>query len=171
MYYFFKDFAGPLATVIAAAAAVSVTFYYNKRQFQLSSAQRDIALDKLKFDAWEKRYEIYSQARELASYVAQQHDWEKVYSDKIRTLRIKIDEARFFFGPTVRSLLNEMDKTAENILINLSRRYSYEAEQDEELRNSIIEELVEHSGKISLYYAQMPERFESSLQLSQLARD
>jgi hypothetical protein len=47
LYAAAKDFAGPLATVLAASAALCVTFYFNKRQYEISSAQRDIALDKL----------------------------------------------------------------------------------------------------------------------------
>jgi hypothetical protein len=41
LYDFSKDFAGPLATSFAAAAAVAVTVYFNKRQVEVSSAQKD----------------------------------------------------------------------------------------------------------------------------------
>ena len=123
LYSVAKDFAGPLATVLAAGTAVGVTYYFNKRQADVSAAQRDIALDKLKLDAFEKRYEIYSQARELLSYVSQLHDFGKIDSGKIRDLRIKIDEARFFFGASLRAFLNDMDREAESLLENLGRRY------------------------------------------------
>jgi hypothetical protein len=42
LYAVLKDFAGPLATVVAATAAVGVTFYYNRRQHEISLTQRDI---------------------------------------------------------------------------------------------------------------------------------
>jgi len=166
-----KDFAGPLATVLAASAAVCVTFYFNQRQHELSAAQRDIALDKLKFDAFGKRYEIYSQAKELLEYVIQLRDFEKIDSSKIRELRVKIDEARFFFGPTVRAFLADIDSEAEALLVNLGRRYSWEAESDDDLWRSIGNELAQNSSKLSQYYSQMPARFQPSMQLSQLARE
>jgi hypothetical protein len=93
-YEFFKDFAGPIATVCAAGAAVFVTIHFNGKQMQIAETQKNIALDKLKWDAHEERYKIYSEARELISYVSQQHDFEKIDNQKIRDLRVKIDEAR-----------------------------------------------------------------------------
>lgn len=170
IYEFFKDFAAPFATISAASAAVAVTFYLNKRQVDISATQRDIALDKLKFDAWEKRYEIYTQARTLLYYVAQQNDFEKIDSARIRTLRIKMDEARFFFGPTVRTFLDEVDKTSEDFLSNLSDRYAMH-EADDEVWKSINEKLLNNTRKISALYADMPQQFEKSLRLSQLTRE
>jgi len=151
--------------------AVSVTYHYNRRQHEISLTQRDLALDKLKFDAWEKRYEIYSQARELLSYVAHQHDMMKVDSSKVRNLKIKIDEARFFFGPTVRLFLDEIDGATELLLKNLGERFSVEVESDDTKWRAINEELAKNSQEIGMLYAKMPERFEQSLRLSQLARD
>jgi hypothetical protein len=102
-YVFFKDFAGPIATICAAAAAVFVTIHFNRKQMQIAETQKNIALDKLKWDSHEERYTIYSEARELISYVSQQHDFEKIDNQKVRDLRVKIDEARFFFNPSIRA--------------------------------------------------------------------
>src|SRR5262245_14401682 len=55
IYEFFKDFAAPLATVIAAAVAAWITFRFSSRQTEISQSQADIALDKLKFDLFERR--------------------------------------------------------------------------------------------------------------------
>jgi hypothetical protein len=69
---FAKDFAGPIATIVAAAAALAVTAFFNRRQTAIAStqrdiaaAQRDIAADRLKVDLFEKRYEIYLAAKAL----------------------------------------------------------------------------------------------------------
>jgi hypothetical protein len=59
-YVFFKDFAGPIATICAAAAAVFVTIHFNRKQMQIAETQKNIALDKLKWDSHEERYTIYS---------------------------------------------------------------------------------------------------------------
>lgn len=167
-YDVLKDFAGPLATVCAAATAVGVTLYFNQRSIALARTQRDIALDKLRFDAWEKRYD--SQARELLSYLAQQYDFENIDSAKIRELRVKIDEARFFFGPSVRTFLSKIDNASETFLMNLSARYgAYEA--DDELIAELADKLANDTKLIRTLYAEMPEQFEHSLRLSQLTRD
>lgn len=171
LYSAAKDFAGPLATVLAASAALWVTYNFNKRQVAIASSQRDIALDKLKHDVFQKRYEVYTTARELLVYVVQLHDFEKIDSSKIRELRVKIDEARFFFGPSVRSFLNDMDREAESLLENLGRRYGYEAETDEELWRSIGSDLAENAKKLGEYHRQMPARFEQAMRITQLARD
>jgi hypothetical protein len=73
-----KDFAGPVATTIAAITEIVVTHRFNKRQIEISRAQRDIALDKLKFDLFELRYGIYLAAKELIEYVSCHHDFDKV---------------------------------------------------------------------------------------------
>jgi hypothetical protein len=43
IYYFFKDFAGPMATAFAAFAAVSVTLYFNRHQKRIAEEQKRIA--------------------------------------------------------------------------------------------------------------------------------
>jgi hypothetical protein len=81
-----KDFAGPVATTIAAITAIVVTHRFNKRQIEISRAQRDIALDKLKFDLFELRYGIYLAAKELTEYASNHHDLSKVDSNHVRSL-------------------------------------------------------------------------------------
>jgi hypothetical protein len=74
-YEFATDFAGPIATVIAAVA---------------------IAADKLKIDLFEKRYEIYLAAKALLT-CAVNYGHERLATEKIVELKIKLDEARVFF--------------------------------------------------------------------------
>ena len=50
MYDVLKDFASPVITLITALIAGFITFTFNRNQAQLARSQRDIALDKLKFD-------------------------------------------------------------------------------------------------------------------------
>ena len=53
VYQALKDFAGPVATVIAAIAAVSVTGYFAWRQ-------KNLAREKLRLDLLDRRLEIFS---------------------------------------------------------------------------------------------------------------
>lgn len=170
-YQFFKDFAGPIATLCAAAAAVFVTIHFNRRQTAISETQKNIALDKLKWDSHEERYKIYKQAIELISYVTHQHDFEKIDHMKIRDLRVKIDEARFFFGPSIQLFLDEIDRTAESLLSNLGVRWQIEDDADAEAWNEINEKLADDAQRLRSFYSEMPKRFEAAFGLSQLIRE
>jgi hypothetical protein len=62
--------------VFAAAAALIVTAYFNRRQAtiaaaqrDIASAQKDIAIDKLKHDLFERRYAIYAATKSLIQQV------------------------------------------------------------------------------------------------------
>ncbi len=169
-YEFAKDFAGPIATACAAAAAVFVTVHFNRRQMEIAETQKNIALDKLKWDSHEERYKIYSEARNLISYVSQQHDVEKIDNMKIRELRVKIDEARFFFTPSIRSFLDELDQTAESLLTNLAVRWQIQDDDVDEAWVEICEKLGNDAKKLSALYSEMPKKFESALGLSQLVQ-
>jgi hypothetical protein len=170
-YEFFKDFAGPIATVCAAAAAVFVTIHFNRKQMQIAETQKNIALDKLKWDSHEERYKIYTEAKELISYVSQQHDVEKIDNQKVRDLRVKIDEARFFFNPSIRAFLDEIDHTAESLLSNLGVRWQTHEDDDDIEWREINEKLGNDTQKLRSLYAEMPNKFESALALSQLVRE
>jgi hypothetical protein len=51
-----KDFAGPVATVVAAFSAVGVTGYFARRQWRT-------AKDKLLLDLFDKRFAVYDELR------------------------------------------------------------------------------------------------------------
>ena len=53
MYQILKDFAGPVATVIAAIAALSVTAYF-------AWHQKKIAEQKLRYDLFDRRFAIFN---------------------------------------------------------------------------------------------------------------
>jgi predicted transcriptional regulator len=49
-YDILKDFAGPVAAIVGAFAAPIVALSLGRSQWRIAASQRDIALDKLKFD-------------------------------------------------------------------------------------------------------------------------
>jgi hypothetical protein len=101
MYEILKDFAGPVATIVAAIAAASIAYIFGARQASIARTQADIALDKLKYDLWKERYEIYSAAKTLVEYIVYVREPDKIDTDKVRLLNVKIDEARFYFPAAV----------------------------------------------------------------------
>jgi hypothetical protein len=60
MYQLIKDFAGPVATIIAAFAAVSVTGYFAWQQRKIAVEQARVAKEKLRYDLFDRRLEIFS---------------------------------------------------------------------------------------------------------------
>src|SRR6516164_426944 len=105
LYDILKDFAGPVVTFIAAVVATSITYVINRNQFRIAQSQRDIALDRLKFDLHTKRYEIYEAAKSLLEHIALVNDVKKCDPGKVRILYIKLDEARFYFPPEIQTSL------------------------------------------------------------------
>ena len=55
-----KDFAGPVATVIGASAAVFVTWRLGLRQAEIAQQQADLAREKLRHDLYNRRFEIFT---------------------------------------------------------------------------------------------------------------
>jgi hypothetical protein len=128
VWEFAKDFAGPIATVIAAVAAITVTAYFNRRQTGIASAQkdiaavqRDIAADRLKIDLFEKRYEIYLAAKALLT-CAVNYGHEKLAAEKIVELKIKLDEARFFFPSDIQALAQRIEAMCEDLMLRTDQR-------------------------------------------------
>lgn len=100
-----------------------VTQRFNKRQIEFSRAQRDIALDKLKFDLFELRYGIYLAAKDLIQYVSIHRELDKVDSNHVRSLYVKLDEARFFFDKETIKFMQEIVATAK-------RRFELKRQRD-----------------------------------------
>jgi hypothetical protein len=55
-----KELAGPIATIIAASAAVSVTAYFARHQKRIAADQAHVAKEKLRYDLFDRRLEIFS---------------------------------------------------------------------------------------------------------------
>ncbi len=59
-YNEFKELAGPIATVTAAFAALSVTSYFARHQKTIAAEQAHVAKEKLRYDLFDRRLEIFS---------------------------------------------------------------------------------------------------------------
>jgi hypothetical protein len=168
-YNALKDFAGPIATTIAAITAIVVTQRFNKRQIEISRAQRDIALDKLKFDLFELRYGIYLAAKELIEYASNSGDLSKVDSNHVRSLCVKLDEARFFFDKETIKFIQEIVETAEKRFGLMGQRENADMD-DSDLWSKLADELSACDIGLREMYAEAPEVFEASLRFDQLVK-
>lgn len=167
LYCVLKDFAGPAATLCAAITAAAITLYFAAIQTRIARAQAAIALDKLKHDLFEKRYAIYLAAKQLIEYVIMQHDIDKVDSAKVRSLYIKLDEARFFFDADVRSFLKRITDASEYLLTAMGARQRL-AQHDDKEWTRLTEILSASTLTLNSSYADMPIKFEQSLAFRQV---
>lgn len=161
LYGFLRDFAGPVATVLAALGAFYLGWRFGTLQAKATKAQADIALDKLKFDLFEKRYEIYSAAKTLIEKVIHVRSLDKCDPDEIRSLHVKIDESRFFFPPDIQMHLRHILSATEKILTLVGARHVLKLEGAEWA--STADEIGRVALELQGIYAGLPKKFEGTL--------
>jgi hypothetical protein len=97
IYCVLKDFGGPVATIIAAGVAVTVTGYYARRQWRT-------AHEKLLLDLFDKRFALDDELISLLwSYAADTLHVGQVQVDFARAA----SRAQFLFGPEVQTFLKD----------------------------------------------------------------
>lgn len=178
---FFEKFAGPIATVIASVTAAGVTIGFGivqtriacvqaktaEAQKDIAQANLDIAYDKLKHDLFQKRYEIYMAAKTLIETIFAQSP-VNVADPKIKELRLKVDEARFFFSPETRAFCEEIEKCVYDVLVAAQAVTGYSEDRPErmELRDQQAKAEIALAG----IYPQLAKRFERDLGFEQLTK-
>jgi len=167
VYEFFKDFASPIATLIAATVAAFVTITFARTQAQIAQSQRDIALDKLKFDLLQRRYEIYQAAKELLEYVPFVQDVPKSDASKIRALYVRLDEARFYFPPAICAVLDDTHRRCETFFDHLAKREQISID-DSKAWSTMADLLAADQARLRDIYAHLPQIFEPALKFEQL---
>jgi hypothetical protein len=112
MYQFFKDFAGPIATIIASFAAVWVTVYFGRHQKRIAEEQTHIASEKLRHDLYDRRYRVFEAARRLLAHIASQ----RTASDEaLRSFVIDTGDAVFLFADDMDIQLKEIRTRAQRL--------------------------------------------------------
>ena len=175
-----KALAGPAATVVAAFAAVCVTYIFNMRQLEVSrqqariaEAQKDIAkgqyeiaYDKLKHELFDKRYGIYTAARDLIDLVMR--DPGAAYSNpEVRTLRLHVDEARFFFGQRTREICEQIDKRVEDVLTFASVK---DTNFEYYIKEGLPDKATEAKMALVRLYGNLAKSFEEDLSFEQMRK-
>ena len=105
---FAKDFAGPAATTTAAIVAASIAGYYARQQARTARLQATIALDKLKYDTFERRLAVLTATRELMKLVVNVRPGEMPDVSKMWELRRTIETAKYLFSDKVNKYLDEL---------------------------------------------------------------
>src|ERR1700722_20697338 len=105
IYSVLKDFAGPLATIIASITAA----YFVRRQWQTAQQQADTAKDQLRYSLFEKRYAIYVAARKAVAISFERRDEDQMPAE-LNALFLHFEEARFFFPDQIYLFLDQLRK-------------------------------------------------------------
>jgi hypothetical protein len=163
MYEILKDFAGPVATIIASVTAALITWYFASRQAQIATQQADIskqqadtALDQLRHNLFERRYQIYNTAKDLIKYLVN----ELSRGDEHPLMQAvqyyaKLEEARFFFPDDICEWLKLLRRECDKYM---------------HLRATGASEEIwwAQSYRLSELFGEMPSRFEKALQFPRL---
>ena len=150
-YAVLRDFAGPVATVLAAIVVVGVTWRFSSQQAKTARGQ-------LRLNLFEKRYAVYKDIqRHLKTFLkGAPRSW------LAEELFVAFDEAAFFFSaPTCEWLKTVRDDTQAFIDAGAMER---EGRGDPRQYAGLQTKLVAH-------FRAMPERFHDDLSLSQPTSD
>ena len=151
-YEAFRDFAGPIATIIAATAAAFVTYRLGtnqvsiaREQARFAKANSRLAQQKLVLDLFDKRWTITTELREtVAEVLTQGHVGEHAW----RKFHLAGERAAFLFGPEVTTYLAV-------IRASLSRHKAAEAFRDsdnDEKRSRAADQLFKEFEIIQEFY-------------------
>lgn len=174
IYQFAKDFAGPVATVIAAATATGITYRLGRNQAKIAASQkeiaqsqRDIAYDRLKYDLFKERYGIYVTAKQLIEKLGGKGFPLGIHDPDLRAMRIRLDEARFFFPPTETKLFSRIDTLAAE---HEGARSVMDKTNDETDRQKAGETATEKLMELVRIYETLTPNMEPELGFTQLTR-
>jgi hypothetical protein len=167
-----KTFAGPLATIVAAAAAARITYIFNSRQLEVAKdqavtadAQRKIAAARLNFDLYAKRYVVFEVARRLLREVVQSGH---VDAKEVINFNIETADAPFLFERDVVNYLDEL----RNKILRLKRLQAQESAADEadeeEKRQRLVDLAADQHQELNSELEIIVEKFKPYLKLGNI---
>lgn len=167
LYQILKDYAGPVATIIASITAARITWYFASRQATIASQQANTAkqqantaFDQLRLNLFEKRFAIYNAARELLSDVINNPNLQ---GSDIIPLQAKLNEAEFFFPQEICEWLRAIRKDCSDFLILRGGQHLPNA-------HTRAAEIASRSNHLFDALVEMPRRFESELGFRHVTR-
>jgi hypothetical protein len=158
-YEFFKDFAGPIATVIAAGAAAFVAYTLGRSQAKSASVQARVAKsnwqtanERIVLELFERRIAIFEGIRKVvASVMASGQPSDQTYRDYLSAT----EKAAYYFGPEV----NEYLETIRHLILdiesgNIVMRDDFHPHRIEAVQNHTkrMTELSEFNGRAKILF-------------------
>jgi hypothetical protein len=180
--------AGPIATIIAAVAAVFVTWRLGRGQLQIARQQVEIAqqqattsrhqaeiakqlaaiaFDRLRFDLFEKRYAIFTAIKELLKYLVNLPRAESIDALTVVKYFVILDEAPFFF-PEAFCVFLQTVKDACQLYYETRNQNRGEPTSPQWVETA--REIARQETQLAQYHRDMPVYFASVMKFEQLTR-
>ncbi len=152
-YEFFRDFAGPIVTVVAAGAATIVTVKLGLNQVSIAREQARLAKSnsrsaqqKLILDLFDKRWNIVTELREA---VADVMTTGAVSLDASQKFHLAANRASFLFGPEVTTYL----ATIQSSLLKHKTAESFRDSDNDDTRGKAADVMFKEFEVIQDFYA------------------
>jgi hypothetical protein len=111
-YDLFKDFAAPMATIIAAGAAVFFTWRLGRNQLAVAQQQAQLADVRLRHDLFDRRFKVYVAAR---TFIIQTEQNARISDDAFFSYVRDTLDAVFLFDQDVLDYLELIRKRASEL--------------------------------------------------------
>ena len=159
-YDFFKDFAGSIATVIAAFVALIFTYRLGRGQLHIAEQQAELAAVRLRHDLYERCFLVFECARDLIFHAEANRDMKmEHYLEYVRgTLN-----AAFLVDETSLDYLEELRKQATRLHFLNGEFQRLEIGEERSKRNEEIEKVMNWFGE---QYPILIDRFKPLLKLT-----
>ena len=108
-YDVLHDFAGPVATIIAASVAFYVTWRLGRSQLAVAQQQAELAAIRLQHDLFDRRFKAYDTARALAFEVV---TYNNVSTVALSSFIAGASDTVFLFDADITEYLDDMRQRA-----------------------------------------------------------
>ncbi|MDO9428473.1 MAG: hypothetical protein Q7T93_16775 [Methylobacterium sp.] len=156
-YEFFKDFAGPIATVIAATVAAGVTAAFAYRQVITAEQQSETARNKLRADTFKMRFDVYSAAVEVCRIALYRWPLDLNNRKELNLLSAKVLEGEFMFSRENFQYLMETTGLCQH-LVAAQQRHEIRNGNDPQFDDSV-KKLETIRDKIGQRFEDLPHKF------------
>jgi hypothetical protein len=153
-----KDFAGPVATVIAASAAMVVTSRIGKNQVAVAVSQAEIAeknwqvgRDKVMLDLFDRRMAVYDDVRNIMTEIMQHGTVRR--TTLMYEFARAVDRIDILFGPEVSEYIAALRK---EIAIHHSAEVAMERPRNEDARQAAIERQFQSFENLMKFFDEFP---------------
>jgi hypothetical protein len=166
-YEFFRDFAGPIATVVAATAAAFVAYSLGRSQIAAAQNQATVANknwqtenERVVLELFERRLAIFEGIRNVIAQVLRTGKPDNAtYFEYVKA----IDTAPYFFGPEVNEYLEEL----RILIIDLQLDADVISDNLNPERTAHIEGRTKRMKKLTRFYDRSKELFGPYMQAHQ----
>ncbi|HEV8031973.1 MAG TPA: hypothetical protein VGP42_13230 [Stellaceae bacterium] len=165
-YTLLHDFAGPVATIVAAFTAAGITLYFNRAQTRIASQQAEIAGQqaelakiRLNHDLYDRRFALYAATCKLFQNILTNNDASNL---DIITFVTETAPARFLVGSEIVVYFEEARTKARRIQ-RINRRINQPNDGDDV--KGLVVELMELSDWFEAQFEVIAEKFEPFLSL------